>query len=438
MCMLKESQSIELKREYTEDIKKTVIAFANTAGGSIYIGIDDHGRVIGVDDDNDTILRLSGSVRDSIKPDVTLFVAYRTDMMEGKAVVVVEVQKGASSPYYLAGKGIRPEGVYVRQGAATVPASDSAIFNMIRHTDGDQYEKLRSLNQELTFSEANKVFEDRKLAFGDQQMVSLGIKNRDGMYTNLGLLLSDQCRHTIKAAVYAGLQKETFRDRREFSGSLLLQLKDAFDFIEMHNRMRSRYQGLQRIDEQDYPAEAIREALLNALVHREYAFSSSTLIALFEDRMEFVSVGGLVKGITFDDIMLGISIARNEKLANVFYRLGLIESYGTGIPKILRSYQNSPKQPTIETTDNAFKIVLPNTRVEQAHRQTEPQDDTNHPIDAVLRLLAKSPTISRKDVDEHLGVSQSTSNRLLKTLMDHGMIRATGKGKATRYEKTSG
>lgn len=433
--VLKEGQSIELKREYTEDIKKTVIAFANTAGGSIYIGIDDRGQVFGVADSDDVILRVSASIRDSIKPDLTLFVDYRVEMMNDKSVVVVEVQKGASSPYYLAGKGIRPEGVFVRQGPSTVPASDSAIFNMVRETDGDQYEKLRSFNQNLTFRDASAVFEEHNIPFGDKQMISLGIKNREGIYTNLGLLLSDQCRHTIKAAVYAGLQKEEFQDRREFSGSLLLQLKESFEFIAVHNRVRSRFEGLQRIDEYDYPAEAIREALLNALVHREYAFSSSTLIAMFEDRIEFVSVGGLVKGITFDDIMLGISIARNEKLANAFYRLGLIESYGTGIPKILRAYQNSQVQPRIETTDNAFKIVLPNSSIQKEAPRSAQQDDMNHHVQMVLDLLADHPSITRKDVDEHLGISQSTSSRLLKAMMDNGLIKSLGRGKATKYER---
>lgn len=434
--MFTEGLNIELKREYTDDIKKTVIAFANTVGGIIYIGIDDNGHVVGVTDGDDTMLRISGSVRNSIKPDVTLFVDYHLEKMDGKTVVVVDVQKGASSPYYLSSKGIRPEGVFVRQGASTVPASDSAIFNMIKQTDGDHYEELRSLNQELTFDEANKVFRDRGIAFGDQQKISLGIKTGDGVYTNLGLLLSDQCRHTIKMAVYEGLQKEIFRDRREFEGSLLKQLNDAYEFIEKNNRVRAEYKGLQRIDERDYPTEALREALLNSLVHREYSFSSSTLISIFENRIEFVSVGGLVKGITFDDIMLGVSIARNEKLANVFYRLGLIEAYGTGIPKIMRNYEGSANQPVIETTDNAFKIVLPNKNSQREAEQMVNKALDNEQFVKVLHLLNMKSVITRKNVDEYLGVSQPTSSRILNSMVERGLIKSVGKGKSTRYERT--
>lgn len=433
--MFTEGLHMELKREYTDDIKKTVIAFANTAGGALYIGIDDQGEISGVTDGDDTMLRVSGSVRDSIKPDITLFVDYRLEKIDEKTVVVVDVQKGTASPYYLAGKGIRPEGVFVRQGAATVPASASAIFNMIKQTDGDNYEKLRSLNQELTFREADKSFSDREVAFGEGQQISLGIKTGDGVYTNLGLLLSDQCRHTVKMAVYEGLQKEVFRDRREFEGSLLRQLSDAYEFIEKNNRIRAEYKGLQRIDEHDYPEEAIREALLNSLVHREYSFSGSTLISIFEDRMEFVSIGGLVKGITFDDIMLGVSITRNEKLANIFYRLGLIEAFGTGISKILKSYENSANQPVIETTDNAFKMILPNRNIQKEFGQSVKEAPGDEQLTRVLHLLNTKYSVTRKEVDEYLNVSQSTSSRILKSMSDSGLIKSTGKGKMTRYER---
>ena len=433
--MLTEGLNVELKREYTDDIKKTVIAFANTAGGTIYIGIDDNGQVAGVADGDDTMLRISASVRNSIKPDITLFVDYRLEKIDEKAVVIIDVQKGASSPSYLSSKGIRPEGVFVRQGASTVPASDNAIFNMIKQTDGDHYEELRSLNQELTFNEADKEFKRRKIAFSGQQKISLGIKSRDDVYTNLGLLLSDQCKHTIKMAAYQGLEKEVFRDRREFEGSLLKQLNDAYEFIDKNNRVRAEYIGLQRIDKHDYPAEAIREALLNSLVHREYSFSSSTLISIFENRIEFISVGGLVKGITYDDIMLGISITRNEKLANVFYRLGLIESYGTGIPKIIRSYDDCVDQPLIETTDNAFKIVLPNKNSRKETNLVVNEVMDNEQFSGVLHLLNMKPSITRKEVDEYLGVSQSTSTRILNSMLDRGLIKSVGKGKATQYER---
>ena len=142
---------MELKREYTEDIKKTVIAFANTEGGEILIGVDDDGAVVGVDDAAGMMLKVKNAIRDSIKPDVTVFVLCEEKELEGKRVVAVKVQRGAARPYYLAGKGIRPEGVYVRQGASSVPATESAILRMIKETGGDDYETTRSLKQDCGY-----------------------------------------------------------------------------------------------------------------------------------------------------------------------------------------------------------------------------------------------------------------------------------------------
>lgn len=132
--MLTENKTTELKREYVDDIKNTVIAFANCDGGTLYIGVDDDGTVCGVEDVDETILRVTNAVRDAVRPDVTMFVECRNDKIDGKPVIFVSVQRGTARPYYLQGKGIRPEGVYVRQGASTVPATDAAILNMIKET----------------------------------------------------------------------------------------------------------------------------------------------------------------------------------------------------------------------------------------------------------------------------------------------------------------
>lgn len=427
--MLIENTRCELKLEYTPDIIKTVVAFANTNGGTVYIGVADDGNVVGMNDIDGTMLKVSNSVRDSIKPDVTLFVEYQPEIIEDKVVVKVDVQKGTSCPYYLMGKGIRPEGVYVRQGASTVPATETAILRMIKETDGEKYEDVRSLNQELTFVEAEKEFKKREVPFGVAQQKTLGIMNSSGIYTNLGLLLSDQCIHTVKLAVFEGTAKAQFKDRREFTGSLLKQLNEAYDFIDRYNRNRSEIEGLHRTDKRDYPVEAVREALLNALVHRDYAFSDSTLISLFDDRIEFVSIGGLVRGITFDDMILGISVARNRNLANVFYRLTLIEAYGTGMPKIIRSYEGYVAKPQIESTDNAFKITLPNVN----EISKKPLLNVNEQV--AMGLFINKGSIVRKDVETALGLSQAMAARVLRGLVDKGEIRTVGQGKNTRYEK---
>ena len=424
---ISETTTIEFKREFTSDINKTVVAFANTSGGTLYVGIDNDGSVIGLTDTDAEMLKISNSIRDTIVPDVTMFVDYQQETTNGKTAIKVIVQKGTSCPYYIAGKGIRPEGVFVRQGASTVPATETAIIRMIRETDGEKYEDIRSLNQELTFTEAAKEFKTRKVSFGANQQKTLGLTNSNGIYTNLGLLLCDQCVHTVKLAVFEGTVKAVFKDRREFAGSLLRQLNDIYDFIDRYNRNRSEINGLHRIDRRDYPPEAVREALLNALVHRDYSFSDSTLISIFDDRIEFTSIGGLARGITFDDMMLGISVARNKNLANVFYRLTLIEAYGVGVPNIMRSYEGYAVKPQIEVTDNAFKITLPNVN------EITPKALLSENEHAVIALFENNDLIIRKDIEAALSISQPMAVRILKGLVDKGEIRAIGSGKNTRY-----
>ena len=433
-----ENQTTGFKREYMDDIKYAVVAFANTDGGKIYIGVNDDRSIQGVENADATMLRITNTIRDSIRPDVTMFTECTIETIEEKPVVVLTVQRGTARPYYLAGKGIRPEGVYVRQGASSVPASETAILNMIKETSGDRYEDARSINQQLTFEKAESYFAKRSIPFGDQQKRTLNIIGSDGTYTNLGMLLSDQCVHTIKLAVFDGSKKSVFRDRKELSGSLLTQLEDAYSYIDQFNRIRAEFEGLDRIDKRDYPSEALREALLNAITHRDYGFSGSTLISIFDDRIEFVTIGGLIRGLTFDDIMLGVSALRNQNLANVFYRLKLIEAYGTGILKINESYADCTAKPQFEVTDNAFKITLPNINYTGERKDvtvTNPLKltDKANRQEMLLRLAEKQGYIVRKDVEAELKVSQATAILLLREMIEKGLLIKEGSGKQQKY-----
>ncbi|MDY3230281.1 MAG: putative DNA binding domain-containing protein [Clostridiaceae bacterium] len=426
-----ESETVELKEIVVEDIKKEIIAFANSAGGTLYVGISDNGSVVGVDNPDMATQQISNMVRDGIKPDVTMFTRYDTKEAEGKQVIAVEVQRGTERPYYLAKKGLRPEGVYVRQGTSSVPATTTAIRRMIKDTDGDSFEAMRSLEQTLTFEAATKEFQLRKIEFGSAQMKTLGLLNTDGIYTNLGLLLSEQCTHTVKGAVFEGTDQSVFRDRQEFTGSLLQQLNEVYEYIDRRNQVKATFDKLRRIDTRDYPEVAIREALLNSLVHRDYSFSASTLISVYDDRIEFTSIGGLPDGISLNDIMLGLSVCRNQKLANVFYRLQLIEAYGTGMMKIMRAYENSSHKPAIETTDNAFKIVLPN--LNEGNYILPLPDAGNELEQSVLEFIQNHGSITRKEVETVAAINQTAAGRLLSKMVQTNLILQIRQGKNTKY-----
>ncbi len=372
-------------------------------------------------------------MRDSIKPDITLFTQIEREYMDKKTVVTVIVQRGTARPYYLAGKGIRPEGVFVRQGASTVPATETAILHMIRETGGSCYEDERSLNQQLTFLKTAAYFKKKNIAFGESQKKTLRLIGEDETYTNLALLLSEQCPHTIKLAVFEGDKKAIFKDRREFSGSLLFQLEEAFDFIDRFNRTRAEFMGLDRIDRRDYPPQAIREALLNAIVHRDYAYSGSTLISIFDSRLEIVTIGGLVKGMSQKDLTLGVSIPRNERLADVFYRLRLIEAYGTGLPRIMEYYEEYTVEPQIEVSDNAFKITLPNINSRPALSAPPSGLFLSDKEKQVLELFERQEAIVRTDVETALNVSQPTAITLLRRMTEKNLLKKINTGRFVKY-----
>lgn len=301
--------------------------------------------------------------------------------------------------------------------------------------DGDIFEDNISLNQELTFQKSAQVFAAHNLAFGTQQLQTLGLLKKDGLFTNLALILSDQCPYTIKTAVFQGTDQTLFKDRREFTGPLFSQLEECYAYLQLNNPVSAAFQGLYRVDQKAYPDMALREALLNCLVHRDYGFSASTFISIYDNRIEFTSLGGLLPGISKEDILLGLSVCRNRKLANIFYRLELIEAYGTGLLKIQNAYKGSLYKPEIMTSPNAFKLILPQLQ-ETEQVEAEPPLRTKEEI--VLNYLSGHEAVTRKEVQNLLQVSQATAVRVMKNMTEQNLIRKQGKGKETRYCKTQG
>lgn len=428
-----ESQTVELKLEYTEEIKRTVVAFANGEGGTVFIGVSDGGEVVGVADADEVCQKVSSSCRNAIKPDVTMFLKVQPLVTGGKSIVKVNVGRGTDAPYYLADKGMKPSGVFVRVGTSTVQASEAHIRSMIKLSDKESFVELRSLDQDLTFNAADKVFLEAGIAFGKAQKITLGLIDADGQYTNLGLLLSDQCEHTVKLAVFEGKSKAVFRDRKEFGGSLFKQIEDISNYINLINKVNATFNGLKRVDRYDYPPVAIREALLNAIVHRDYSLSGSTFINVYDDRMEILSLGGLVYGLNIQTIQQGYSMSRNAKLANIFYKLRLIEAYGTGIPRIMDIYKNYAVKPRIEVTDNSFAISFPNLNYRKSSAQIKAKNISGETEREVLDFIASKGSATRQEVIDGLALKSTNAYNVLKLLVERGQLTASRNGKVLVY-----
>jgi len=400
----------EYKSQYSDSIPKSIVAFSNTDGGVILVGVDDKGNTVGLFDPDSTARRCVQAIRDEVRPDVSSTTSVDVIRLDQKDIVEIVVREGTNKPYYLRDKGMRAEGVYVRRGPSSIQTTESQFNEMVRNVRSVNYESIVSFRQDLTFTYAESMFNDAGIPFDDIHKELLKIKNQDG-YTNLGFLLSDQCDFQMKAAVLTDRGRTGFKDRMEISGSVLKQYNDAMSFIRRNSRMSSFISGTERVDRMDYPTEAIRELVLNAIIHRDYGSSGSTLISIYDDCLEIASPGTLIENISESDLVRGVSFLRNSHLAGIFYRLGLVEAYGTGIPRVMAMYDSCAKKPEFVISSAVFRTVLyPMTSADSEVRW-----------------------ITRAELEEELNVSKSTANKIINEKISKGEIVRDGVGRNTRY-----
>ena len=475
--MFSETDMIEFKREFSKTVLKTVVAFANTKGGVIYLGIEDDGTVCGVDDPDGVMLAAMNSIRANVKPNASMVAQCELVNVKGKNVVGIRVERGANRPYYLSEKGMRPEGVYIRQGPASFMASESEIVEMLKASHRDSFEDRRCLRQDLSFNQASAVFAREGVELGDAQMRTLGFVDEDGQFTNLAWLLSDQWDRPIKLASFFGMQRTTFKDRLETSGSLLAQLDQALSFLNEHMHYKTRFVNMRRVDYENFPPDAVREALVNAIIHRDYDREAPTLASVLDDRFEIVSHGGLPAAYSFDEFQFDVSVPRNPKLAAVFYRLRIIEAYGTGIRRMFEAYENDGVAPRFDITKNLFKVTLPNrnladgaerpskqlanpgcesgedgpcglfaqtAQVRQERNATGVWEGEAAPGSLrdqermVLEVIDLQGPLKRSEIQQRFEFSQATLLRIIKRLEEKGLVRAEGNTRRRVYYATSG
>ena len=430
--MYNEDQKKELKVELTKDIKKEIVAFANTNDGTIYIGIDDDGKIVGLTNAEKDLEALSGMIREGIKSDLTLYTKIYIEKINNKDIIIVKVSEAPNKPYYLSDKGLKSSGVYLRHGNVSVQASEEVIKKMLVESNSNSFESNISKEQNLHFDYLKCLFKQHNLEINDNKFKTLNIVDLNNRYTNLGLLLSDECPYSIKCAIFNGNNKLEFKDRKEFTGSVLKQANEAFEYLNLFNRIKGKIVGLERVDTRDYPEYALREALLNAIIHRDYNFTGSILISLFDERFEITSLGGLVKGLNMEDLYYGVSESRNPNLANVFYRLKYVESFGTGIERIFESYENYDKKPLLLNTKNTFKVVLYNVNhIDENSVKKLPSNLTQE--EQIIEYLKKNEKVNRKIVEALLNISKTRANNILNKMVDDEILVRINSGRNVSY-----
>jgi predicted HTH transcriptional regulator len=431
-----EDANIEYKRELTNKLKREIVSFLNSStGGVIYLGVDD---------ETHQNFDISQSARHQWEETITNWstgafypVPYSLiDVLPNDAVFTIKVRPGRHKPYAIAANGFDSSGVYVRQGSSAVKATNERIRRMQQqYRMSGEFDSEQSAEQLLTFKGAQEVFEGLSLPF-DQNALRLVNEN---VYNNSALLISDQNPFEVRVATYDGTDVMTFRDKRRFYGPITKQIDDVLAYLDLANHRQATITGkAQRTERQDYPTVAIREAVVNAFVHRDYLLHSSVKVELFDDRLEIVSPGGIPDGLTLEEIEDGLTAVRNPTLIHILDKMNYIENYGTGIRRMYRAYRDSTKTLTFEVRENSFKVILPN----QNYRVSDDVQDDNQssrrvvPSNQALILetlkQAKEP-LRRTEIQNRTKLSRDQSVYALRQLVKSQKIETVGISVNTKY-----
>lgn len=318
------------------------------------------------------------------------------------------------------------------------------------------FEDLPAGANDLSFEALRKSFSAAKLELGLRQMRALGLKDGEGTFTNLGLMLSDQCPFSFQFASFQGTDVRIIKDRKILEGSVISQLEQMIDYLEFRNETSGIITLPYRIETRSYPDDALREAVLNMILHRDYGSPVINKASVFDDRIEFMTAGGLARGVRMDEVTNGTSVCRNPRLANVMFRLGMVEAYGMGLPRVFAAYAGRAVKPIVEVSAHVFKLTLPNLNYVREHgvpawaeegslvpmggvprtMEQVPGPRVMRPGDSihmVMNIVESNGSITRVEVEQILGVSRSSAGRLLEGLVQEGKLKKVGSGRSSAY-----
>ena len=412
------SDRVELKREMIKDLDKEIIAFLNTHGGTIYIGVEDNGNVVGIaqelKDEYDE--KVSAILTNNIKPNSRNKVDFS---FNEDGVLAIHVKEGDSKPYYLTEKGPKPSGTYIRVGRSKRPATDDEILTMIRDSSGWLWENQISNEQGLTFDVLTKFANRKNLVFNQSKYKTLKLMNEKGEFTNVGLLLSDQNPIEVKFAVYD--KNMNFKIKKEFQGSIISIADEILNYSELFNDTSAKIipGQISRVETKSYPGASLREGIINAICHADYSLPSNIKVEFFRDKVRIINPGNVYNS-TLEAVLGGVQTFRNPALVNVLYKLGFIENYGTGLQRIREAYENEELKPEFKVIDRYFFLTLPNLNknsysFDANDAKNDAKNETQKTLEEeIIDLIKNNNSISKIEMAMKTGKSKATIERLLK------------------------
>lgn len=418
----KEKYNLELKSIVTDSFLKTVSAFANYNDGDVIFGVDDNGELVGIDNIDHECLRIENMINDSIdpRPNFSIEIDNSNDM----AIIILHVKKGKDTPYYYRGKA------YKRSNTATIQIDRFELRRLAIEGININYEERRASSQILTFKKLELELQGKAgiKEINLDILKTLNLYSKEGYYNVAGELLADENNVEFSGIdiIRFGKDINQILFRQNISKkSLLIQFDRTIEIFEQYYQYET-IEGFNRLKKELIPKEAFREALANAIVHRVWDRNSYIQISMFADRIEMNSPGGLPEGISKEEYLHStISVLRNPIIAGVFYRLDIIEQFGTGIARINNEYANSILKPKFDISDNNISIILP---VMEDDILFLSEDATT-----VYNILKDETELSRAEIDKETGFNKSKTLRILNSLEEKQIIQRLGNGPGMTY-----
>ena len=415
---MRETATLEFKQQLSKSYLKTVSAYANYGTGKIIFGIADDGTPVGLADPQDTCLRIEHAINDSIDPVPRFELAIEGDTR----TVTLTVHEGPDKPYLSSGRAYR------RTDTSTVEVSRLEYGSLVLTGEHVSFDALVAKEQDLAFGHLEKELASKLglKPLDQNSLISLELMTPSGEYCNAAALLADSNHFPGIDIARFGESINIINARHTFEHmSVLEQMQRTLEVFDTYYAYEE-IVGFERIAKTLVPREAFREAIANALVHRCWDVRANIKVGMFADRIEITSPGGLPAGIT-EELYLagGPSVARNPILANVFFRLGHIERFGTGIPRILDEYAHETVSPSFALRDSSITVMLPVTVLENVTLDEE----------AILAVLAKGSALTRSQISEKTQLSKSKAIRTLNALVEKGLVTKVGEGRSVRYER---
>lgn len=414
---MRETKTLEFKETITNTFLKTVSAFSNYEGGIILFGVDDDGCIKGLSNIKQACLDIENKINDSISPQPN----YILETQKNDQIIKLTVKSGPQKPYLYKSKA------YKRNDSATIEVDTLEFSRLILEGKNIRYEELPCKDQNLTFDILNHELKKsiQIETFNIDTLKTLNLYDDKNGYNNAAGLLADHNSFPGIDIVKFGNNISIIEKRATFENiSILSSYEKVLDIFNDYYQYEV-IEGIERKKVERIPKEAFREAIANGLIHRAWDVDSQIRVLMFDDQIEIISPGGLPSGITEEEYLAGkLSVLRNRNLANVFYRLGFVEIFGTGVARIKQLYEKSLMKPSFEVSENTIKVVLPVF-----------EDVSNLTSDEaiVFKALSKSTLKSISEIDQEVPFGKSKITKILKSMAQKGLIVIQGKGRGTKY-----